>query len=124
MTIDTIGANTYTAPKVRADQVTIEEYRKNTPKYTFPITEGPKPEVGSVKIYKVPVENPSGEIQVEVFFPTEDAAQKGGLKTSAGLPVHVDYHGDLPGWVWSGLAWLRVSFFFFFFREELRTCFK
>jgi len=83
----------HTAPRVRADQVTIEEYRANPTKYTFPITEGPKPEVGSAVVYKVPVDQPAGEIQVEVFTPTDHAKEAGKLKTAAGLPAHVDYHG-------------------------------
>lgn len=82
-----------TAPRLRADQVSIEEYRANTPKYTFPIAEGPHPEVGSTKTYKVPVQEPAGEIQVLVYQPSEDAAKKGALKNEAGLPCHIDYHG-------------------------------
>lgn len=81
------------APRVRADQVTIEEYRANPTKYTFPITEGPKPEVGSTVVHKVPVDQPAGEIQIEVFTPTDGAKEAGKLKTAAGLPAHVDYHG-------------------------------
>ena len=81
------------APRLRADQVTIEEYRKNPAKYTFPITEGPKPDVGTTTLHKVPVHEPPGEIQVMVYEPTSDAIQTGGLKTSAGLPAHVNYHG-------------------------------
>ena len=81
------------APRLRADQVTIEEYRSNPAKYTFPITEGPKPEVGSAVPHKVRVDQPAGEIHVEVFTPTDDAIQAGKLKTTAGLPAHVDYHG-------------------------------
>jgi acetyl esterase/lipase len=82
------------APYLRADQVSYEVYNQNRAKYTFPICPGPKPEVGSVKVYKIPVSDPAGEIDVQVFFPTEDAIEKGGLKTkNGGLPAHVDFHG-------------------------------
>ena len=87
---------TYTlqAPRLRADQVTYEEYNSDRSKYTFSICSGPSPEVGSTKIYKVPVTNPAGEIDVRVYVPTEDAVARGGLETNDGkLPAHVDYHG-------------------------------
>ncbi|KAI9729403.1 MAG: hypothetical protein M1834_006927 [Cirrosporium novae-zelandiae] len=98
------------APKIRADQVTIEEYRKNTSKYTFFIAPGPSPDVGSATIYKVKVKEPDGEILVKVYVPTADAITSGGLKTADGkLPAHVNYHGG--GWVIGGLhsdqSWCR-----------------
>jgi hypothetical protein len=84
------------APRLRADQVSIEEYRANPAKYTFPIAEGPHPRVRHSIDYKIPVHEPPGEISVEVYTPTEEAVAKGGFQTSAGLPCHVDYHGG--GW--------------------------
>ena len=81
------------APKLRADQVSIEEYRANPTKYTLKITPGPYPEVGNTAIHNVRVDQPEGEIKVKVYNPTEDAAKEGGLATSNGLPVHVNYHG-------------------------------
>ncbi|KAE8452647.1 hypothetical protein EG329_013906 [Mollisiaceae sp. DMI_Dod_QoI] len=102
----------YQAPKTRADQVTYAEYNSNRSKYTFSIATGPMPEVGSVKIYKVPVTEPSGEIQVQVFQPTSSAIAQGGLQTPDGkLPAHVDYHGG--GFVIGGLnsdeSWCRQA---------------
>ena len=73
--------------------MSIEEYRSNPGKYTFPITPGPNPEVGNAQVHKVKVNEPAGEIKVKVYTPTEDAIQAGGLKSSDGLPMHVNYHG-------------------------------
>lgn len=84
-----------TAPKTRADQVTIEEYRANTSKYTFQITSGPSPEVAETKVYHIPVEKPKGSIKVQVYHPTNEAVAEGKLQNSAGLPAHVNYHGGL-----------------------------
>jgi len=84
----------YLAPRLRADQITYEEYNSDRPKYTFPICPGASPEVGSTKIYRVPVTDPAGEIDVKVYVPTEEAIAKGGLRTKDGkLPAHVNYHG-------------------------------
>ena len=45
-------------------------------------------------MYKIPVTNPAGEIDVRVYFPTEEAVAKGGFETAGGkLPAYVDYHG-------------------------------
>ena len=82
-----------TAPRFRADQVTIEEYRSNPTKYTFQITPGPYPDVNKTEIFNITVDQPDGEIKVKVYWPTDEAVQKGGLKTEAGLPAHVNYHG-------------------------------
>ncbi|KAH9208815.1 alpha beta hydrolase fold-3 domain-containing protein [Leptodontidium sp. 2 PMI_412] len=100
----------YQAPKLQAHQVTYEEYNADRSKYTFPIASGSYPSVGSVKIYKIPVSDPSGEIAIQVFHPTENAAEKGGMKTPDGkLPAHVNYHGG--GFVIGGLqsdeSWCR-----------------
>lgn len=47
-----------------------------------------------MKIFKVPVAAPPGEIDVRVYFPTEAAAINGGLNTKdPKLPAHVDFHG-------------------------------
>lgn len=82
-----------TAPRLRADQVTIEEYRREPLKYTLFVAEGPKPEVGDVTIHQVKVDQPAGEIKVQVYTPTQEAIEAGGLKTSNGLPAYVNYHG-------------------------------
>ncbi|KAH8646953.1 alpha beta hydrolase fold-3 domain-containing protein [Tricladium varicosporioides] len=84
----------YQAPRVQANQVSYEEYNKDRSKYTFQICPGPYPEVGNIRIYKVTVPDPDGQIDVQVFFPTEDAISKSGLKNKNGkLPAHVNYHG-------------------------------
>lgn len=85
----------YQAPYLRADQVTYAEYNSNRAKYTFAIAEGPYPEVGSVKTYKIPVSEPNGEIAVEVYVPTEEAIEAAGSRNERGLPVHVNYHGGI-----------------------------
>jgi acetyl esterase/lipase len=42
----------------------------------------------------VPVSDPTGEIQIQLFAPTEEAISRGGLRTQTGkLPAHVNYHG-------------------------------
>ena len=99
-----------TAPRLRADQVTYEEYNANRSKYTFAICPGPSPEVGSTKIYEIPVSSPDGTIKVQVYIPTEDAIIAGGLKTQDGkLPAHVDYHGGgfVIGNLGSDDSWCR-----------------
>ena len=59
----------------------------------------------------VKVDQPEGEIKVKVYTPTDDAIKAGKLKTSDGLPAHVNYHGG--GWVIGGLAsdesWARQA---------------
>jgi acetyl esterase/lipase len=100
------------APKLRADQVTYQEYNSNRSKYTFPIAEGPHPQVDNIKIFKVSVSHPAGEIQVQVFWPTEEAITASGFKTKDGkLPAHVNYHGG--GFVIGGLksdeSWCRQA---------------
>lgn len=87
--------NGIVAPRLQAHQVSIEEYRSNPGKYTFQITPGPYPDVGKAEVFNVNVDQPSGEIKVKVYTPTDASAQKGGLKASAGLPAHVNYHGGM-----------------------------
>lgn len=102
----------FLAPFLRADQVTYEEYNADRSKYTFPICDGPYPEVGSTKIYKVPVTSPPGEIDVKIYIPTEEAITRGGLKTKDGkLPAHVDYHGGgfVIGTLASDDSWCRQA---------------
>lgn len=88
------------APRLRADQVSIQEYRSNPSKYTLKICPGPYPEVGKTEVFQVPVEKPTGEIKVKVYWPTETAIKKGGLKTGDGLPGHVNYHGGRSICIW------------------------
>lgn len=82
------------APHLRADQVTYEQYDADRSKYTFPIAQGPMPQVASNKIHNVPVANPDGEMAIQVYQPSAEAIQGGGLKCVNGLlPAHVNYHG-------------------------------
>jgi acetyl esterase/lipase len=92
--------------------VTYEEYNSDRSKYTFTICPGPSPDVGSTKTYKVPVTNPTGEIDVRVYTPTEEATLKGGLRTKDGkLPAHIDYHGGgfVIGNLGSDDSWCRQA---------------
>lgn len=86
--------NQIPAPRLRADQVTYAEYNADRSKYTFMIAEGPMPEVGSNKIWKVKVPNPDGEIACQVYVPTAEAVEDAKSKSPDGrLPTHVNYHG-------------------------------
>jgi acetyl esterase/lipase len=85
--------NLSTAPKLQAHHVSISEYRADSAKYTAAIPPGPKPKVGSVTVYNVPVSQPSGEIMVQVYKPTDEAISLGGFDNPAGLPAHINYHG-------------------------------
>jgi hypothetical protein len=67
--------------------------------YTAAIPSGPKPTVGSIAVYDVPVSQPLGEIMVQVYKPTDEAISSSGFKKSAGLPAHINYHGgELSLW--------------------------
>lgn len=50
--------------------------------------------MASNTIHKVPVTQPAGEVDVQVYVPTADAIRAGGLATAAGLlPALVNFHG-------------------------------
>ncbi|TVY71452.1 AB hydrolase superfamily protein [Lachnellula suecica] len=84
----------YQAPRLRADQVTYEEYNADRSKYTFAIAPGPTPEVGCIKLFQIPVSEPAGEITVQLFAPTVEAIEAGSFRTADGkLPAHVNFHG-------------------------------
>ncbi|KAI1322553.1 alpha beta hydrolase fold-3 domain-containing protein [Xylariaceae sp. FL0255] len=89
--------NRYQAANLRADQVPYETYKKDPAFYSFPTAKvtGPRPTVASNKIHRVPVTSPPGEIDVQVYVPTSDAAQASGLADpySGALPALVNYHG-------------------------------
>ncbi|RDW85198.1 hypothetical protein BP6252_02788 [Coleophoma cylindrospora] len=102
----------YQAPHIRADQVTYEEYNANRSKYTFPIANGPSPDVQKVSIVRIPVSSPPGEIEIQIYEPTATQVQHAGSANPAGLlPGHVNYHGG--GWVMGGLKsdepWCRKA---------------
>ncbi|KAK7725711.1 hypothetical protein SLS57_003777 [Botryosphaeria dothidea] len=90
--------NKHAANRLRADQVSIEEFRADPAKYTATVPRGPTLPVGSATIHQIPVKEPLGEIEVQVYVPTDDAIQTGGLKNADGkLPAYVNFHGG--GWV-------------------------
>lgn len=95
--------NRYQAPQLRADQVPYEVYNRDREKYTFPTAKvsGESPDVASNKIYKVPISNPPGEINVQVYVPTPDAIASSGLERDGLLPALVNFHGG--GFVIGGL---------------------
>lgn len=72
----------------------------------------PGPEVACVKLFKIAVSDPVGEITVQLFAPTVEAIAAGGLRTADGkLPAHVDYHGGgfVIGTLKSDEAWCRTA---------------
>lgn len=84
---------------VRADEVSLEEYRADPAKYSFTYPTCPGPEVFRVEDGKIPVCRPPGEISVKVYSP----------EGSGPFPVHLNFHGG--GWVLGSLkseaAWCR-----------------
>ncbi|KAL2212059.1 hypothetical protein CC79DRAFT_1364343 [Sarocladium strictum] len=84
---------------VRADEVTIEEYRKSPAKYGFSYPTWAGPSVHSVQDLDIPVTQPAGEIAIRVYSPAG----------SGPFPVHLNFHGG--GWVLGSLqseaAWCR-----------------
>ncbi|KAI1434288.1 alpha beta hydrolase fold-3 domain-containing protein [Xylaria sp. CBS 124048] len=88
--------NRYQATQLRCDQVPYETYKVDKEKYSFPTykVSGPRPEVASEKIHRVPVTHPAGETEVKVYIPTQDAITSGGLATPEGrLPAVINFHG-------------------------------
>ncbi|KAI1812358.1 alpha beta hydrolase fold-3 domain-containing protein [Poronia punctata] len=88
--------NKHQAVKLRADQVQYEVYKEDPARYSFPthIVAGDLPSVSSNKIYKVAVTHPAGEVEVQVYVPTTEAINSGGLRGADGrLPALVNYHG-------------------------------
>ncbi|KAI8633850.1 alpha beta hydrolase fold-3 domain-containing protein [Xylariaceae sp. FL1651] len=88
--------NRYQASRLRCDQVPYEIYKTDPEAYSFPTSKvaGPSPDVASNIIYRVPVFNPAGEIDVQVYVPTSEAITQGGLATADNLlPALVNFHG-------------------------------
>ncbi|KAI0201945.1 alpha beta hydrolase fold-3 domain-containing protein [Astrocystis sublimbata] len=88
--------NNYQAGNLRCDQVPYETYKTDKEAYSFPTHKvtGPRPEVASDAIYRVPVSHPEGEVEVQVYAPTSEAVSSGGLANSEGrLPALVNFHG-------------------------------
>ncbi|KAM5350189.1 hypothetical protein ACJ41O_006694 [Fusarium nematophilum] len=84
---------------VRADEVSIQEYRADPAKYSFTYPTYPGPKVFHVQDRKVPVSHPRGEITVRIYSPEGPGP----------FPVHLNFHGG--GWVLGSLdseaAWCR-----------------
>lgn len=72
-----------------------ETYNQDRPKYSLPGSqlEGDIAEAGSVRLVKIPVTAPPGEIAIQVIKPTTDAITAGGLEKDGLLPAYIDYHG-------------------------------
>ncbi|UNI16588.1 hypothetical protein JDV02_003014 [Purpureocillium takamizusanense] len=91
--------NEHGSSMVRADEVSIEEYRLDPAKYSFSYPTYPGPEVFHVEDRRIPVTRPSGEIPIRVYSPAGPGP----------FPVHLNFHGG--GWVLGGLgseaAWCR-----------------
>ncbi|CAM1509512.1 Fc.00g032510.m01.CDS01 [Cosmosporella sp. VM-42] len=91
--------NNYGSSMVRADEVTIEEYRSNPARYSFTYPTYSGPDVFHVEDCQVPVSQPSGEVTVRIYSP----------KGPGPFPVHLNFHGG--GWVLGSLkteaAWCR-----------------
>ncbi|KAI0474511.1 alpha beta hydrolase fold-3 domain-containing protein [Xylaria cf. heliscus] len=88
--------NRHQAAHLRCDQVPYETYKENKEAYSFPIHKvtGPRPDVASNTIHRVPVSHPAGEVDVQVYVPTPEAISSGGLATPEGrLPALVNFHG-------------------------------
>ncbi|PVI05978.1 hypothetical protein DM02DRAFT_724747 [Periconia macrospinosa] len=90
---------THGANMIRADEVSIEEYRKNPALYSFTYPTCAGPEVFHVEDRQVSVTTPSGKINVRIYTPEGPGP----------WPVHLNFHGG--GWVLGGLkseaAWCR-----------------
>ncbi|OTB07047.1 hypothetical protein M426DRAFT_9123 [Hypoxylon sp. CI-4A] len=93
----------YQASRLRADQVPYDVYNADRAKYTLPTDQvaGRPLDVGSNAIYNVPVSNPPGEINVQVYVPTPEAISNGGPMRQGPLPALVNFHGG--GFVIGGL---------------------
>ncbi|KAI1363726.1 alpha beta hydrolase fold-3 domain-containing protein [Xylaria arbuscula] len=88
--------NRYQASRPRCDQVPYEIYTANKEAYSFPTAKvaGPRPEVASNIIHRVPISHPEGEVGVQVYVPTSEAITSGGLANSEGrLPALINFHG-------------------------------
>ncbi|KAF4781464.1 hypothetical protein HER10_EVM0012221 [Colletotrichum scovillei] len=91
--------NEYGGSMVRADEVELEQYRKDPAKYSFTFLTCRGPEVFHVEDRKIPVTTPGGKVSVRIYSP----------EGSGPFPVHLNFHGG--GWVLGGLqseaAWCR-----------------
>ncbi|GAP84648.1 putative alpha beta hydrolase fold-3 domain-containing protein [Rosellinia necatrix] len=89
--------NRHQASRLRCDQVPYETYAADKAAYSFPtaLVTGPRPEVASAVVHRVPVE-PAGAatVDAQVYVPTAEAVRAGGLADARGrLPALVSFHG-------------------------------
>ncbi|KAH6983415.1 Alpha/Beta hydrolase protein [Ilyonectria sp. MPI-CAGE-AT-0026] len=96
--------NNYGSSMVRADEVTLEEYRTDPAKHSFTYPTCPGPDVFQVEDRQVSVSQPTGEITVRIYSPEGPGP----------FPVHLNFHGGKSfhcGWVLGSLkseaAWCR-----------------
>ncbi|KZL75306.1 alpha/beta hydrolase fold protein [Colletotrichum tofieldiae] len=91
--------NEHGGAMVRADEVTIEQYRDSPARYSFTYPTWKGPDVFHVEDRKVPVTHPFGKVTVRIYSPEGPGP----------FPVHINFHGG--GWVLGGLnseaAWCR-----------------
>ncbi|KAG5805148.1 hypothetical protein H9Q74_010714 [Fusarium xylarioides] len=91
--------NTHGSSMIRADEVSIEEYRLKPAKYSFTYPTYKGPEVFHVEDRQIPVTRPGGLITVRIYSPEGPGP----------FPIHLNFHGG--GWVLGGLqseaAWCR-----------------
>ncbi|KAF7190095.1 Arylesterase [Pseudocercospora fuligena] len=76
---------------VRADEVTLEEYRKDPAAHTFSHASWTGPAVHHEEEMKIPVTNPDGEVEIRIYSP----------HGSGPFGVHFNMHGG--GWTLGGL---------------------
>lgn len=84
--------NDHGSSMVRADEVSIKEYRLSPARFSFTYPTCRGPEVFHVEDRKVPVTCPRGEITIRVYSPEGPGP----------FPVHLNFHGG--GWVLGSLA--------------------
>jgi acetyl esterase/lipase len=85
--------------QLRADEVSVPEYRKDPKAYSFTYAAWEGPKVFQEEEFDVPVTRPSGTVRIRVYTPEGPGP----------FPVHVNFHGG--GWVLGGLqseaGWCR-----------------
>lgn len=114
--VDPDFARVYTehqAHRLRADQVSYEEFNRDRGRYAFPTSKAalPAPEVASAAFHTVPVRSyadepgfggrDAAEIRVQVYTPLPAAVARAGLERAGRVPALVNYHGG--GFVLGGL---------------------